>query len=165
PKETGKPEASASFPDWDDVTPAEPSPAAAPSAAWDDAFDLPDYDPDLSQLLGDAGWAAREPAESLARQRAGMIAALLDVTSRREAEAAMHWLEAFFREQRWASTFRALETAALEGLNFPTLKAMAELREIWAERPEWWVRRVNTTRLQTQLALASTRRVVIRCLR
>jgi hypothetical protein len=79
-------------------------------------------------------------------QRAGMMAALLDVTSRHEVEAALQWLEAFFLEHRWASTFQAIETAALEGLDFPTLRAMAELKEVWTERPEWWLRRLHTNR-------------------
>jgi hypothetical protein len=133
--------------DWDDFAPADAaSSPAATAVAHDDDFDLPEYDPGLSQRLGDAEWAAEAPQDSLARQRAAMITALLDVTTRHEAEAALQWLEAFFLEHRWSATFRALETAALEGLDFPTLQAMAALKDIWAERPEWWLYRIRTTR-------------------
>lgn len=133
--------------DWGDFDAIDPPPGfAASTVTLSDEFDLPDYDPDLSQRLGDAEWAAKAPRDSLARQRAAMIAALLDVTSRHEAETALQWLEAFFLEHRWSATFRALETAALEGLDFPTLQAMAALKDIWAERPEWWLRRTRTVR-------------------
>lgn len=142
-----RPQGTAPFTDWDDFAPGDPAPPPPVSAsAYNDDFDLPEYDPGLSQRLGDAEWAAKAPRDSLARQRAGMIAALLDVTSRREAEAALQWLEAFFLEHRWSATFRALETAALEGLDFPTLRAMAALKDIWAERPDWWLRRIRTNR-------------------
>lgn len=140
-------ERTALFADWNDFAPGDPAaPPPISASAQDDDFDLPEYDPGLSQRLGDAEWAAKAPRDSLARQRAGMIAALLDVTSRYEAEAAWQWLEAFFLEHRWSATFRALETAALEGLDFPTLRAMAALKDIWAERPDWWLRRIRTNR-------------------
>lgn len=147
PGEQEPPAAPAVFTDWDDFAPvAPPPPPTAFAAPRDDDFELPEYDPRLSQRLGDANWAATKPHDALARQRAGMIAALLEVTSRHEAQAALQWLEDFFQEHRWAATFRAIESAALEGLDFPTLRAMAELKEIWAERPDWWLRRVFSTR-------------------
>jgi len=142
-----RPEAPAPSADWDDFKPVDAAlPSAASAGFHDDGFDLPEYDPGLSQRLGDAEWAGNVPRDSLARQRAAMIAALLDVTSRHEAETALQWLEAFFLEHRWSATFRALETAALEGLDFPTLQAMAALKDIWAETPEWWLRRIRITR-------------------
>ena len=146
PREQEPPAAPTVFTDWDDFAPVDPLPQPVVAASPRDDFDLPDYDPGLSQRLGDANWAAKAPKDSLARQRAGMIAALLEITYRHEAEAALQWLEDFFRGHRWAATFRAIENAALEGLDLPTLQAMAELKEIWAERPEWWLRRVYTTR-------------------
>ncbi len=112
----------------------------------DDNFELPDYDPDLSQRLGDDDWAARAPQDALARQRAAMIAALLDVPSRHEERAAVQWLEGFFLEHHWPATFRAIKTIALEGLDFRTLQAMARLKEIWADTPEWWLLRSKTNR-------------------
>ncbi len=133
--------------DWSDFAPVDPSLGfVAATGTLIDEFELPDYDPDLTQRLGDAEWAAKAPRDSLARQRAAMIAALLNVTSRHEAEAALKWLEWFFLEHRWSATFRALETAALDGLDFPTLQAMAALKQIWAERPEWWLRRIRIVR-------------------
>jgi hypothetical protein len=147
PGEQEPPAAHAAFADWDDFAPIAPSPPPTAFAApRDDDFELPEYDPRLSQRLGDANWAATKPHDALARQRAGMIAALLEVTSRHEAVAALQWLEDFFQEHRWAATFRAIESAALEGLDFPTLRAMAELKEVWAERPDWWLRRVYIRR-------------------
>lgn len=132
--------------DWDDFgstkespTPNEPAPTVT------DDFDLPDYNQDLSQRLGDATWADPAPSAARARQYAATIASLLDVTSRQEAQAAMSWLEAFFLEHCWPATFRAIEIAALDGLDFRTLRVMAALREVWADRPEWWLRRTPTT--------------------
>lgn len=142
-----RPQETAPYTDWDDFAPGDPAPPPPVLAsAYDDDFDLPEYDPGLSQRLGDAEWAAKAPRDALARQRAGMIAALLDVTSRREADAALQWLEAFFLEHRWPATFSALEAAALEGLDFPTLRTMSALKDIWAERPDWWLRRIRTNR-------------------
>ena len=60
-----------SFAGWDDVGPIDAPPGpAAPTDKLSDDFDLPDYDPSLSQRLGDAVWAAKTPHDSLARQRA-----------------------------------------------------------------------------------------------
>lgn len=147
PPEAGTPAPPlAAFTDWDDFGSTEESPAPTePAPTVTDDFELPDYDPALSQRLGDATWADPAPPAARARQCAAMIAALLDVTSRQEAQAATSWLEAFFLEHRWPATFRAIEIAALDGLDFPTLRAMAALREVWADRPEWWLQRIRTT--------------------
>ena len=145
--EQERPAVPAVFTDWDDFAPVPAlPPGTVPTAPRDDDFELPEYDPRLGQRLGDANWSATKPRDALARQRAAMIAALLEITSRHEAQAALQWLEDFFQEHRWAATFRAIETAAQEGLDFRTLQAMAELKEIWAERPEWWLRRVYISR-------------------
>jgi len=148
PQKIGMPAPSpAAFMDWDDFGPAEVSPAPSePAGTITDDFELPDYDPALSQRLGDAPWPDPAPPAACARQRAAMITALLDVTSRKEAQAALAWLEAFFLEHHWSSTFRAIEALALDGVDFATLRAMAALREIWADRPEWWLQRIPTTR-------------------
>lgn len=120
-----------------------------PAYAEPDAFDaflssvdLPDYDPTLNQRLGSEEWAVFDPSRAVAKQKAAMIAALLDVTTRRELNAAVAWLEALFVEHPRPATFLALERAALEGLDFATLRDMAALRALWAQHPEWWVCRV-----------------------
>ena len=138
--------------DWDVPGFTDPgSPKADNSAGRDDTvphadpafgLDLPDYDPDLSQHLGSEEWSANSPAASRARGRAAQIVALLDVTTRQQQVAARAWLEAFFARRPAASTFRAIERAALDGLDLPTLNAMDALREAWEQRPEWWVCRI-----------------------
>jgi hypothetical protein len=102
-------------------------------------FDLPEYDPELSQKLGVDDPAEVAPPLIRARERAALIAALLDAATRQEQGVALTWLVDLFMRYRSGATFQAIETAAFEGLDFPTLKAMAELREIWADRPDWWV--------------------------
>jgi hypothetical protein len=101
-------------------------------------FDLPDYDPTLDQRLGSEAWEVFDPAQAQAREKAVMIAALLEVTTRRELDDATALLEALFLERRRPSTFKALERAAREGLDLATLRDMAELRALWAQHPEWW---------------------------
>ena len=75
--------------------------------------------------------------------RAAAIASLLEVTSRRELQAALTWLEDFFQRRPAAATFSALERTAQKGLDLPTLRAMDELRQVWEERNEYWVTRVR----------------------
>lgn len=104
--------------------------------------DLPDYDPTLDQRLGSEEWAIFDPSRGEAKQKAAKIAMLLDVTTRRELNAAVAWLCALFMEHPRPATFLALERAALEGLDFATLRDMAALRELWAQHPEWWACRV-----------------------
>jgi hypothetical protein len=120
-------------------------PAYAESDAFD-AFpfsgDLPNYDPTLNQRLGSEEWAIFDPSRGEAKQKAAKIAMLLDVTTRRELNAAVAWLSALFMEHPRPATFLALERAALEGLNFATLRDMAALRALWAQHTEWWVCRV-----------------------
>lgn len=120
-----------------------------PAHAEPDAFDtiptsvdLPDYDPTISQRLGSEDWAVFDPSRVRAKQKAVIVAALLDVTTRRELHAAVAWLEALFLEHPRPATFLAVERAVLEGLDFATLRDMAALRALWAEHPEWWVCRI-----------------------
>jgi hypothetical protein len=118
---------------------------AAPFNDTDYPVDLPDYDPLLTQRLGSEQWAVAILPVVRARVRAAAIAALLDVSSTRELQAALVWLEDFFQRRPAGATFGALERAALEGLDFPTLRAMDELRQAWEERPEYWVTRVRSS--------------------
>jgi hypothetical protein len=120
-----------------------------PAYAEPDAFDtfpfsvdLPDYDPTLNQRLGSEEWAIFDPSGGEAKQKAAIIATLLDVTTRRELNAAAAWLYELFVEHPRPATFSALERAALEGLDFATLRDMAALRALWAQHPEWWVCRI-----------------------
>jgi hypothetical protein len=120
-------------------------PAYAEPDAFDavpSSIDLPDYDPTLNQRLGSEDWAVFDPSRARATEKAARIAALLDVTTRHEMNAAVAWLEALFLEHPRPSTFLALERAALEGLDFATLRDMAALRGLWAQHPEWWVCRI-----------------------
>jgi hypothetical protein len=76
-----------------------------------------------------------------ARSSGAAIAAALDLTSARDRQGALSFLIDFFERHKHPSTFRALESLAAAGLDFETLKSVIELRDIWTERPEWWVGR------------------------
>ncbi len=131
---------------------AEPSKRKGPDEVAADPFedpalsgpglDLPDYDENLSQRLGSEVWAKQFPDAARARERAAQILALMDFPTRTDQVAALAWLEDFFTRRPAAATFRAIERAALGGLDWPTIRAMDALREVWEERPEWWVCRV-----------------------
>jgi hypothetical protein len=133
--------------DADDFTvpeaPAAPAPERPPTGT---DIDLPEYDPQLSQRLGSEDWAETTPPRTRARARAAAIAALLEINSRAELTASLSWLEDFFLRRDASSTYRAIERAALEGLDFPTLRAMDALRQYWEERPEYWVYRTPFSR-------------------
>ena len=119
-----------------------PATNAAPSDDPSSDSDLPEYDPHLNQRLGSEQWEATPPIER-ARMRAAVIAALIDVQTLKEQQAALAWLEDFFQRRPAGATFNAVERAALEGLDLPTLRAMDELRQVWEERTEYWVTRVR----------------------
>jgi len=106
-------------------------------------FDLPDYDPTRDQRLGSESWEAHDPAVARARAKAVAIAALLEVTTRRDFDDAVAWLERLFLEEPRPATFLAIERAAREGLDIATLRDMAELRALWAQHPEWWASRAR----------------------
>lgn len=112
-------------------------------------FHLPEFDPTLRQTLGSEHSARFDPRVQRAKQKAASVAALLEVTTRRELRQAVTWLEAFFLQHDSPATYRAIEDAARQGLAFQTLRDMAALRDLWAEHPEWWQRRipVRDTRL------------------
>ena len=100
--------------------------------------ELPDYDPTLNQRLGSEAWEVFDPARAQAGQKAALIVAELDVTTRRELDDAQALLEALFLEEPSPATLRELQRAALEGLDFATLRNMVELRALWAQQPQWW---------------------------
>jgi hypothetical protein len=75
--------------------------------------DLPDYDPTLDQRLGSEEWAIFDPSRGETKQKAAKIAMLLDVTTRRELNAAVAWLYALFMEQPSARNFLGTRTGGV----------------------------------------------------
>jgi hypothetical protein len=108
-----------------------------------------DYDPHAHQQPWedrDAGDHGDENATRRARGKAATVASLLDVTNHQEQKAAVSWLIEFFLQQSHPATFRAVKEAARDGLTPDQLGAMIALRQIWAERPDWWVGRYGLSR-------------------
>lgn len=100
--------------------------------------DLPDFDPDARV----DPWIAPQPVDDTAlrraRAKAATLAPLLDLSTRREIEAATEYLVDFYVRYSHAATHLALLRLANAGLDLDTLKAMVALRHEWADRPDWW---------------------------
>ena len=114
-----------------------------PTGAFDSDIDISDFDEDARQQPWEVETEGVEENVRRARQKAATIASLLDVWSAQELSVSVSYLTNFFEHHRNAATFRALEKLALKGLDFETLNAMVELREVWMERPDWWVGRYS----------------------
>jgi hypothetical protein len=108
-------------------------------------FDVPGFDPNARQspwdVRDDDDEAEDDAAWRNARQKAAAIAPLIEAANRIEQKQILAWLIELFEQSRHPATFRALRAATVDGLNFSLLKAMAELRAIWRDRPEWWMYR------------------------
>jgi hypothetical protein len=116
------------------------------------SFPLPDYDPDVNQRLVSVGDSEKFSSISRATERAARILALMSSGEDDPYAIELQWLEEFFIKRPSAATFRAIESAAEDGLSFSTLCQMDQLREIWEERPEWWVCRVLRPRITNGFA-------------
>jgi hypothetical protein len=121
---------------------SDPTPVEADAAFGTDAdFDLYDFDEDAQQPV----WQP-EPEEAAteirrAREKAAAIVALLDMPKRGQQTTVLEWLTEFFEHLFHPATYRAISTAAQEGLTPELLHDMIELRRVWMQRPEWWVGR------------------------
>ena len=66
---------------------------------------------------------------------------LMRPTHRAESARARALLQDLFERHPHPSTFHALRTAAVAGLDTQTLEAMIDLKETWSLRSDWWCRR------------------------
>jgi len=115
----------------------------------DIADGLFEYDPDAHQLPWEVHYQdaeADETARRRSREKAALIASLLDVTNRREQKNAADWLADFFLQQPHPATFRAIKNLTSDDLTPAQLKAIVAIRQYWLERPDWWVGRHNLSR-------------------
>jgi len=125
----------------------------------DTAIDEPfDYDPDARQ----GPWGDSEHDESgdkdyirHAREKAAIIASVIEVSSRIDQEAIFDWLTELFLEFRHPATFRAIERVASQSITPDLLRALIALRRYWMERPEWWVSRYDLRRHERPLGNGS----------
>ncbi len=66
---------------------------------------------------------------------------LMRPTNRAERARARSLLQDLFEGHPHPSTFHALRSAAIAGLDTQTLEAMIDLKETWSLRSDWWFRR------------------------
>ncbi|TXL70871.1 hypothetical protein FHP25_32650 [Vineibacter terrae] len=77
-----------------------------------------------------------------ARQKAAAIVAKMHgIVRQADVQALLDYLSELFTSLPHASTFRAFSAAVDQGMTPEELDAMVSLREVWLERPEWWVGR------------------------
>jgi hypothetical protein len=107
--------------------------------------DLFDFDPLARQKPWDDG-ERYEDGTRRAREKAATIAALVEITSRREQETILEWLTEFFLEFRHPATFRAIAGVADKNITPDLLRGVIALRRYWMECPEWWVSRSDLRR-------------------
>lgn len=102
-------------------------------------FGLFDFDAEAQQSPWDLATGTDETLLRRAREKAAAITSMLDLRNMKEQDLALAFLTDLFEHLRHPSTFRALNNAAAKGLDLDTLKAMADLRHVWMQRPEYWV--------------------------
>lgn len=128
--------------DWDDPSPpqvvqvAPTSPESVP-----DGIELPDYDSGAHQQIWTILPDDADPKRRQARAKAALVASVLEVDSRTAQDEAVSWLTELFLDQPYATTFSAVLGIAGMGTDLALLRNMAVLREIWADRLDWWVGR------------------------
>ena len=118
--------------------------------------DLPDYDADARQSVwvDDPDDAGNSPLP--ARQRAADVVSRLSEVSLRERTAILLWLTDLFRHRNHHTTYRAILAAVDSGVSSETLRNMAALRDVWEDRPEWWLGRYGWARAVVPLRNGGT---------
>jgi hypothetical protein len=109
----------------------------------------PDYDPDARQELwsdNERGDKGDEDGARHAREKAAIIASVVEVTTRREQEAIHEWLTEFFLEFPHPATFQAIARISSQGITPDLLRGLIALRRYSMERPEWWISRHEVRR-------------------
>lgn len=104
-----------------------------------DNFDIPDFDPDARQTIGDIG--STEEFHSKAAEKAAGIVGIIGVKTVGERNDATRFLAEFFEQSSHPATFRAIQRIAAGGLDFEVLRSTISLRLFWMQRSEWWLGR------------------------
>lgn len=76
-----------------------------------------------------------------AEQKAAEIISKLSFSSQRERTAFLPWMIDLFQRRDHHFTYRAILAVAETGVGSETLRNMAILRDVWENRPEWWLGR------------------------
>lgn len=98
-----------------------------------------EFDPDLRQPLAPPINTAHRSKLARAIERGAAITALLELPDERDRALALSFLTDLFVERPHGATFRAIVNAVHAGADVSTLRAMVALRDVWAERSDWWV--------------------------
>lgn len=123
----------------------------------DNGFDIDDFDPDIvPSPLGDDDDGPEPDASHASEEKAARVSSLLDFRTTLERKAATVYLTEFFEQHTHSSTFRAITRLAEQKMDFETLRAMVEVRLIWMQRSDWWVRRTGRGYVSTSGASALT---------
>ena len=131
----------------------------------DSDFGLYDFDEEAQQDPWELE-TTEDPSLRKAYTKATTITHKLGLQNNREQSKALYFLTDLFTHRTHAMTFRAIQNAA-EDLDFDTLKAMVELRNIWEHRSGWWYYRYRgkirhmQQRGETALTWALARRVCL----
>lgn len=102
--------------------------------------DLPNFDENAQQPLWD-NLLKTDSNLQRAKRKASIISDMLTVKNSQEQNAAVNYLTEIFRKQSHQATFHAIIRIAMKEIPFTELKTIIELRNAWAERPDWWLHR------------------------
>lgn len=103
-------------------------------------FEPFDFDPDAHQSPWE-GLDGADVEDITAHEKAARIAAEMDIVTPASQRQVARELTDLFQRLSHPATFRALAAAADNGLTPGLLRNMIALREIWAQRPDFWLRR------------------------
>ena len=109
-------------------------------------IELFDYDPEARQRVWNDESEDVADSPIRAQHKAAEIVSRLSFTSQRERKANLRWLIDLFRHHDHGATYRAILTAVDSGVTSETLRNMAALRDVWADRTEWWLGRYGWAR-------------------
>lgn len=106
-----------------------------------EGIDLPDLDENAHQPPWDTASSKIDSDIRRAARKASFISDMLILKNPQEQDTATNYLTEIFSAQPHQATFRAFKDMVMEDLSFTDLKNIIELRQAWAERPEWWLYR------------------------
>ena len=120
-------------------------------------MDLPEFDEEARQIPWDILPSDIDLNLQRAERKASEISNMLMVRSPQEQNMAINYLTGIFLALPHGATFKAFADMAAKTLSFAELKTIIELRFVWMERQDWWLRRRGlavTTLRQGQNALS-----------
>ena len=104
-------------------------------------MDLPEFDEEARQIPWDILPSDVDLNLQRAERKASEISNMLIVGSPQEQNMAINYLTGIFIALPHGATFQAFADMAAKTISFVELKTIIELRFVWMERQDWWLRR------------------------